>query len=86
MNPRGEPIEPENFYDLFRDAQRTLGLRLRDLYATKDTYVSLARSGGVNLTWLPAAEAFRADFPLASQAAPTGFSPYYSCLFAWLRS
>jgi hypothetical protein len=33
-------------------AQRTLGIRLRDLYATKDTYVSVALTNGVNLTWL----------------------------------
>jgi len=40
------------FYKLFCAAQRVLGLRLRDLYATKDTYVSTALTRGVNLTWL----------------------------------
>jgi hypothetical protein len=29
-----------------------LGIRLRDLYATKDTYVSNALTRGVNLSWL----------------------------------
>jgi integrase len=51
-NVHDEPIKPENFYDLFRDAQRALEIPLRDLYATKDTYVSLALTSGVNLKWL----------------------------------
>ena len=51
-NVHREPIKPENFYDLFRDAQRVLEMPLRDLYATKDTYVSLALTNGVNLRWL----------------------------------
>ena len=52
-NVRGQPIEPVNFYDLFRDVQRALGIApLRDLYSTKDTYISPALTNGVNLTWL----------------------------------
>ena len=52
-NVRREPIEPANFYDLFRDAQRALEISpLRDLYSTKDTYISLALTNGVSLTWL----------------------------------
>jgi len=52
-NVRGEPIEAANFYDLFRDAQRALSLSpLRDLYSAKDTYMSLALTNGVSLTWL----------------------------------
>ncbi len=52
-NVRCQPIEPANFYDLFRDAQRALGITpLRDLYSTKDTYISLALTNGVSLTWL----------------------------------
>ncbi len=52
-NVRGEPIEPANFYDLFRDAQSALEITpLRDLYSTKDTYLSLALTNGVSLTWL----------------------------------
>jgi hypothetical protein len=52
-NVRGQPVEPANFYDLFRDAQRALGITpLRDLFSTKDTYISLALTNGVSLTWL----------------------------------
>jgi hypothetical protein len=41
-----------SFYKLFRTAQRRLGIRVRDLYATKDTYVSCALTRGVSMTWL----------------------------------
>ncbi len=52
-NVRGEPIEAANYYDLFRDAQRALEITpLRDLYSTKDTYLSVALTNGVSLTWL----------------------------------
>ncbi len=52
-NVRGEPIEAANFYDLFRDTQRALNITpLRDLYSAKDTYLSLALTNGVSLTWL----------------------------------
>ena len=51
-NTLGEPVDQAHFYRLFCGAQRALGIRLRDLYATKDTYVSLALTRGVNLTWL----------------------------------
>jgi integrase len=51
-NTLGAPVEQRNFYKLFRSAQRALSIRLRDLYATKDTYVSTALTRGVNLTWL----------------------------------
>ena len=51
-NTLGEPIEQRSFYRLFRDAIRVLEIRPRDLYATKDTYVSVAITAGVNLTWL----------------------------------
>jgi hypothetical protein len=47
-----EPIDASNFAELFRRAQRTLGIRLRKFYATKRTYVSLALTRGVNLVWL----------------------------------
>jgi len=46
----GAPIDQESFYKLFRAGQQRLGIRLRDLYATKDTYVSLALTRGGNLT------------------------------------
>jgi integrase len=52
-NIRSEPINAANFYDLFRDAQRALSVSpLRDLYSTKDTYISVALTKGVTLTWL----------------------------------
>jgi hypothetical protein len=47
-NVRREPIRPEDFYDAFVDAQRVLGIRLRDLYSTKDTYISLSLMDGVH--------------------------------------
>jgi integrase len=52
-NVWNQPIEPANFYDLFRDAQRALAISpLRDLYSAKDTYISLALTNDVSLTWL----------------------------------
>jgi integrase len=51
-NTLGEPIDQRSFYKLFCSAQRALGIRLRDLYATKDPYVSTALTRGVNLAWL----------------------------------
>ena len=52
-NVWSQPIEPANFYDLFRDAQRALKISpLRDLYSAKDTYISLALTNDVSLTWL----------------------------------
>jgi integrase len=53
LNIRGEPIIAANFYDLFRDAQTALEITpLRDLYSAKDSYISLALTNGVSLTWL----------------------------------
>jgi integrase len=51
-NSLGRPIDQRSFYKILCGAQRTLGMRLRDLYATKDTYVSVALTNAVNLTWL----------------------------------
>jgi len=51
-NSLGRPIDQRSFYKIFCATQRALGIRLRDLYATKDTYVSVALTKGVNLTWL----------------------------------
>ena len=51
-NSLGHPIDQRSFYKIFCGLQRVLGIRLRDLYATKDTYVSVALTKGVNLTWL----------------------------------
>lgn len=53
LNVRGEPVNPANFYDLFRDAQTALEITpLRDLYSAKDTYISHALTNGVSLPWL----------------------------------
>jgi hypothetical protein len=50
---RGELIEAANFYDLFCDAQRALAISpLRDLYSAKDTYISVALTNSVGVTWL----------------------------------
>ena len=43
-NSLGYPIDQRSFYKIFCAAQRALGIRLRDLYATKDSYVSVARA------------------------------------------
>ena len=51
-NTLGDPIDQRSFYKLFCTAQQSLGIKHRDLYATKDTYVSIALTKGVNLTWL----------------------------------
>jgi hypothetical protein len=51
-NTLGRPIDQRSFYKIFCGLQRVLDVRLRDLYATKDTYVSVALTNGVNLTWL----------------------------------
>jgi len=51
-NILGDPIDQRGFYKIFCRAQRALSIRLRNPYATKDTYVSLALTKGVNLTWL----------------------------------
>jgi integrase len=52
-NVHADPIDAANFYDFFRDAQRALSASpLRDLYSTKDTYISVALTNGVSLTWL----------------------------------
>ncbi len=43
----GLPIEPKSFSVHWYRCLRELGIRVRGLYATKDTYVSLAMSKGV---------------------------------------
>jgi integrase len=42
LNTIGGAIEPKSFSEHFHKAQRALGLRVRGLYCTKDTYVSHA--------------------------------------------
>jgi integrase len=42
VNTEGNPIEPKAFSERWYDCLRALGLRQRGLYATKDTFVTLA--------------------------------------------
>jgi len=51
-NTRGAPIEPNSFLPHWYAAQRALGLRLRGLYSTKDTFVTTALDAGVKFAWL----------------------------------
>jgi integrase len=51
-NVDGAPIEPKVFAAHWYRCLRALGLRVRGLYATKDTYVSLCMTRNVNPTWL----------------------------------
>ena len=48
------PIEPKSFSDHWYACLRALGIRVRGLYATKDTYISTALTDGVNIAWLEA--------------------------------
>ena len=52
MNLDGRPIEPKAFAGHWYRCLRAVGVRVRGLYATKDTYVSLAMSRGVDVAWL----------------------------------
>ena len=51
-NLQGRPIEPKAFSTYWYRCLRALGLPIRGLYATKDSYVSLAMSRGVDPVWL----------------------------------
>ena len=51
-NVDGEPIEPKVFSAHWYNCLRTLGIRTRGLYCTKDTFCSLAVTRGVNPSWL----------------------------------
>jgi len=51
---RGQPIEPKSFSEHWYNAQRALGLRVRGLYCTKDTFVTTALQAGVKQAWLEA--------------------------------
>jgi integrase len=44
LSTTGTPIEPKTFSEHWYDALRILGIRQRGLYATKDTFVTLALS------------------------------------------
>lgn len=51
-NVDGEPIEPKVFSTHWYTCLRALGIRVRGLYCTKDTFCSLAITRGVNPAWL----------------------------------
>jgi integrase len=51
-NVDGAPIEPKVFAAHWYRCLRALGLRVRGLYATKDSYVSLCMTRNVNPAWL----------------------------------
>jgi integrase len=50
----GRPIEPKAFSAHWYRCLRALGIRVRGMYATKDTYISTALTAGVNPAWLEA--------------------------------
>ena len=51
-NTLGMPIEPNSLLPHWYACQRALGIRVRGLYCTKDTFVSAALSVGVKIAWL----------------------------------
>jgi hypothetical protein len=51
-NTRGAPIEANSLLPHWYLAQRALGLRVRGLYSTKDTFVTTALDAGVKIAWL----------------------------------
>jgi len=51
-NTRGTPIEPNSLLPHWYVAQRALGLRVRGLYSTKDTFVTTALDANVKIAWL----------------------------------
>jgi len=51
-NTRGAPIEPNSLLPHWYAAQRALGVRVRGLYSTKDTFVTTALDAGVKIAWL----------------------------------
>lgn len=53
-NTNGRPIEPNSFLKPWYHCLRALGIRVRGLYAMKDTYVSTALTAGVDIAWLEA--------------------------------
>ena len=51
-NTRGAPIEPNSLLPHWYAAQRALGIRVRGLYSTKDTFVTTSLDAGVKIAWL----------------------------------
>jgi integrase len=52
VNTLGEPIEPNSMLKPWYACQRALGIRVRGLYCTKDTFVTTALTAGVKIAWL----------------------------------
>jgi integrase len=50
--PEGGPIDQDKVNRFFCDTQRVLGIRVRGLYATKDTFCSIYLSNGGRIEWL----------------------------------
>lgn len=53
-NVAGGPIEPNSLLRHWYPCLRAEGIRVRGLYAMKDTYISTALTAGVNTMWLEA--------------------------------
>jgi integrase len=51
-NIDGKPVEPNSLLPHRYAAQRACGVRVRRLYALKDTFVSTALQAGVKIAWL----------------------------------
>ena len=51
-NTVGQPIEPNSLLPHWYACQRALGIRVRGLYSTKDTFVTTALIAGVKIAWL----------------------------------
>jgi hypothetical protein len=75
-NTLGAPIDQGSFCNLFCAAQKRLGMRTCDLYATatKGNYVSCALTRGANLTWLSEQTGCRGQQRYASTTA-SSFMP-----------
>jgi integrase len=52
VNTLGLPIEPNSMLKPWYACQRALGIRVRGLYCTKDTFVTTALTAGVKIAWL----------------------------------
>jgi integrase len=50
----GRPIEPKTFSEHWYRCLRALGIRVRGLYCTKNTFVTTALQAGVRIAWLEA--------------------------------
>lgn len=62
----GDSIDCGVLYNSFVEAQRALGISpIRDLYSTKDTFMSVCMSNGVDLSWLSAQRSGRSRSTMA---------------------